>query len=463
MPPLLKDPLEKFRFKAALASVRRDLEALHQLPQTMSDEEVERLWVRRRSVRVFRDTTVSRRAIGGLMASLERASRSPVQVYLWARAGRVEGLGEGMYYYHPARHALARITDSLDVAGRASPVNEQMFNEAGFGLLFLGAVEDIAPLYGDRALARCWMEVGRLCQALEEAASEHGCGICQTAGFRFAGLEATLRLEPGHQYLHAIVGGAMDWSAADRGWSFLGDAMPLAASVPQPADYERLLQAHCRKTLPESMVPVAFSIHEQFPLNANGKVDRAALARFGLARVSGGVPIAPAISPTLAISRTSEELVAIIAREAAAAFNLERVHPDAHFGELGVDSMMALRFRNRLERALECSLPAELAFNYPTVRSLATHLASEQTEDAASEVDVAALFATIPAEQLRASGLMEPLLALARSIEAAEEGEQPVDVREKTADEYLATASVMSEMEIAEKLDSMLGEIRHHG
>jgi acyl carrier protein len=254
----------------------------------------------------------------------------------------------------------------------------------------------------------------------------------------------------------------MDWSGADRGWSFLAEAVPPAASAPQPADYERILQAHCRKTLPESMVPIAFSMHEQFPLNANGKVDRAALARLGLARASSGAPT-PTVSPTLGISRSSEELVAIIAREAAAAFDLERVHPDAHFGELGVDSMMALRFRNRLERALDCSLPAELAFNYPTVRSLARHLASEQTQDAATEVDVAALLAKIPAEQLRASGLMEPLLALARSIGAAEAGEQPVDGGEKTADEYLATASVMSEIEIAEKLDSMLGEIRHHG
>jgi hypothetical protein len=125
--------------------------------------------------------------------------------------------------------------------------------------------------------------------------------------------------------------------------------------------------------------------------------------------------------------------------------------------------MMALRFRNRLERALECSLPAELAFNYPTVRSLARHLASEPAPDPSSDVDVAALLARIPAETLRASGLMEPLLALARSLEAGQGGEPPVDGHEKTAEDYLATASVMSEMEIADKLDSMLGEIRHHG
>jgi myxalamid-type polyketide synthase MxaE and MxaD len=44
------------------------------------------------------------------------------------------------------------------------------------------------------------------------------------------------------------------------------------------------------------------------------------------------------------------------------------------FGSLGLDSLMALELRNRLESALERPLPATLAWNYPTVESLTDHL-----------------------------------------------------------------------------------------
>ncbi len=44
------------------------------------------------------------------------------------------------------------------------------------------------------------------------------------------------------------------------------------------------------------------------------------------------------------------------------------------FGAVGVDSLMALEIRNRLETALERRLTATLTWNYPTVEALAAHL-----------------------------------------------------------------------------------------
>ena len=44
---------------------------------------------------------------------------------------------------------------------------------------------------------------------------------------------------------------------------------------------------------------------------------------------------------------------------------------------MGLTSLLAMEFRNRLERALGRALPATLAWNYPTVRALADHLADD--------------------------------------------------------------------------------------
>ncbi len=52
----------------------------------------------------------------------------------------------------------------------------------------------------------------------------------------------------------------------------------------------------------------------------------------------------------------------------------ERVRADQPFFELGMDSLMAVELRRRLERKLGVELPSGLAFNYPTVRQLVPFL-----------------------------------------------------------------------------------------
>ena len=50
-----------------------------------------------------------------------------------------------------------------------------------------------------------------------------------------------------------------------------------------------------------------------------------------------------------------------------------RIEPDMPFGRLGLESLMAVEFRNRLATSLNLSLSATLAWNYPTIAELATY------------------------------------------------------------------------------------------
>ena len=70
----------------------------------------------------------------------------------------------------------------------------------------------------------------------------------------------------------------------------------------------------------------------------------------------------------------------------------ERVPVDQPLKTLGVDSLMALELRNRLERLFKLRLPASLAWNYPTVNQLVPHLASKllPSPDAPEQADAAA-------------------------------------------------------------------------
>ncbi|BAU16015.1 beta-ketoacyl synthase (plasmid) [Leptolyngbya sp. NIES-3755] len=52
-----------------------------------------------------------------------------------------------------------------------------------------------------------------------------------------------------------------------------------------------------------------------------------------------------------------------------------RLDPQRGLFELGMDSLMALELKHRLESSLGCSIPAILAFEHPTVSALTSHLA----------------------------------------------------------------------------------------
>jgi hypothetical protein len=89
------------------------------------------------------------------------------------------------------------------------------------------------------------------------------------------------------------------------------------------------------------------------------------------------------------------------------------------FTALGLDSVAAVKVRDRLGGLTGLTLPATLLFDYPTPEALARYLAERLTPAAASGGDddpeerrVRDALATIPLSRLRQAGLLGPLLAL---------------------------------------------------
>ncbi len=66
-----------------------------------------------------------------------------------------------------------------------------------------------------------------------------------------------------------------------------------------------------------------------------------------------------------------EEAVSTITR---AALQVPTLGPDAALAEAGMDSLVAIELRNRLQKRFQVELPASFAFDFPTVRRMAEHL-----------------------------------------------------------------------------------------
>jgi amino acid adenylation domain-containing protein len=149
-----------------------------------------------------------------------------------------------------------------------------------------------------------------------------------------------------------------------------GDKFLAAYLIPraggQPAIPE--LRALLKSSLPEYMVPAAFFFLKTFPLNTNGKLDRAALREIAVAQ--------PAAAPTpLANANPLEQKIhglwTELLRGASAGL-------DDNFFDVGGDSLLLAQVHTRLESIVGRTIPITDLFAHPTVRQLAAHLGAAE-------------------------------------------------------------------------------------
>ncbi|MEO8659362.1 MAG: non-ribosomal peptide synthetase [Bryobacteraceae bacterium] len=164
---------------------------------------------------------------------------------------------------------------------------------------------------------------------------------------------------------------------ADRG-AQTGDAVLTAYLVPNSGALLRLaeIREHARRVLPEFMMPHHFVELAALPLNANGKVDRAALPKPGQAEAA-----------TVVMRGRTEERVYTLWRDV---LKRDRFPVDKNFFDLGGTSLAAAALHSRLLTEMGVQAPITVVFQYPTVRSMAAFLEERGTAGAAAIRDRAA-------------------------------------------------------------------------
>ncbi|HGM7308081.1 TPA: enterobactin synthase subunit F [Stenotrophomonas maltophilia] len=140
-----------------------------------------------------------------------------------------------------------------------------------------------------------------------------------------------------------------------------GDAR-LVAYVPAALADAVMLRSHLATRVPDYMVPSAFVGVDQWPVTANGKLDRNALPKPPQNEIAGLAPRTP----------LEQELAVLFAqalgREAPVAV-------DADFFSLGGDSLSAVHLLLAIEQRWRCDLGLGALFVQPTVAALATRIA----------------------------------------------------------------------------------------
>ncbi|MGH3786085.1 MAG: non-ribosomal peptide synthetase, partial [Pseudonocardiaceae bacterium] len=134
--------------------------------------------------------------------------------------------------------------------------------------------------------------------------------------------------------------------------------VPAAAAVPGWVE----LRSWLTRSIPDYMMPSAFVVLDELPLNPNGKLDRQALPNPD----AQPEPEFQYRAPSTAVERE-------LARVWGEVLGVERVGVEDNFFSLGGDSILSIQIISRARQAGLMLMPRDL-FAYPTVRSLAANV-----------------------------------------------------------------------------------------
>ncbi|MHB8747021.1 MAG: amino acid adenylation domain-containing protein, partial [Gammaproteobacteria bacterium] len=257
---VILDPAERDAYKrkrVALLSATPDM-----LDVNLGDPCAEiPLFTQRHSQRRFAATVIPLQQFSDFLSGMRETARDndfryayasggatySVQVYLYLRSDRVQGVNAGVYYYHPQLHRLRHVADLAELPMTIhAPANQSLARDAAFHVFLIYERAAIEPIYGERSRHFALLEAGAAAHQLELSAATHGIGLCQIGGIGFEPLREIFHLNSTQVHLHTLVGGAPSCNAENRSEEPLNVA---AASSLSP------------------IVPDVAGRHEPFPLN----------------------------------------------------------------------------------------------------------------------------------------------------------------------------------------------------
>ena len=379
----LVDALERAKFKLENKGIRTiESSEVISLDKAVINENSTR-YFKRASYRKYMQESLSLEELSDLLSCLRgeklanvpfakhryasAGSLYPVQLYLYVKKGKVNGLKSGIYYYDYTDNSLVSIVEEAVISSDIFPKgNNKIFEDAGFAIFMIAQVKAIAPLYPKDAYEFCMLEAGEIAQLLEMTSVESNIGLCQIGNLEFEKISNKFALDDGHVYLHCILGGKV--LKENKGVSYQ------SAAEEEETGINEKLESFLRERIPQYMIPNIFVELDHIPLNNNGKIDRKNLPDPDVKEIMNERREKEFVPPNTEL----EKMICDIWKES---IGVESIGINDNFFELGGNSMQLIKAYNNLKSKLQKELTITVMFEYPTVSSLCSYITNSSKND----------------------------------------------------------------------------------
>lgn len=205
----VKEDLEAYKAEVLSRNILQNQEGI-----PLQTAELPELFRQRRSCRQFdRDKKICFEVLSKLLCSLRQEENQryyygsagglyPIDVYLYVKAERVEGLQQGIYYYNPVTHSIYLVSHTEIDKQVHYFTNQSIFESSAVSLFFIYNAMCSMPKYGGNGYFYGILDTGIMIQTLHLVCETVGLGACSIGDMAFEQVGEKLQLNQSQVMIH---------------------------------------------------------------------------------------------------------------------------------------------------------------------------------------------------------------------------------------------------------------------
>ena len=184
----------------------------------------------------------------------------PIDIFVYVKENRVEGLEQGLYYYNPRENALYLVNNHVITDQAHYFINKAIYNSSAFSLFFIYNAEVTMPKYGADGYFYACIDTGIMVSTLTHVAELLNIGLCSIGDMMFEEIRENFNLAEEQVWIHTVEGGIKPYpegsiAAEERVYGFTDVDRPeesdvrTIVSVTTDSNQENELSNHLRLVL----------------------------------------------------------------------------------------------------------------------------------------------------------------------------------------------------------------------
>ncbi|MBE6052203.1 MAG: SagB/ThcOx family dehydrogenase [Clostridium sp.] len=129
----------------------------------------------------------------------------PINVYIYFKEDRVEGIKQGLYFYNPVDNSLRLVNSNCSINDESQFfTNKNIFKTSAFTMYLTYDSESNFPKYKSDGYFYGLLDCGAMVSLMNYIASYLGLGSCSIGSMNFDSIKDFFKLKQNEEYIHSI-------------------------------------------------------------------------------------------------------------------------------------------------------------------------------------------------------------------------------------------------------------------